>query len=68
IFINGNQANRFSIIVMLSATSILWLTRCIFQIIYPQGSLNPLIQYGMLALFILTTLSFLISLYLVSTQ
>jgi hypothetical protein len=64
LFINSGHSNRFSIMVMLSATSLLWLTRSTLQIIYPQGSLNPVVQYGMLAIFMITTLCFLIPLYL----
>ncbi|MEI7615765.1 MAG: hypothetical protein WCJ54_03540, partial [Actinomycetota bacterium] len=36
LFIYGGRSNRYSIIVMLSATCILWMTRLVFQLIYPQ--------------------------------
>jgi hypothetical protein len=68
IFINGNHSNRFSIIVMLSATSVLWITRSVLQLVYPQGSFNPAVQYGMLAMFILVTICFLISLSIIIFQ
>ncbi len=68
LFTHGDKANRFSIIVMLAATSILWLTRLIFQIVYPQGSINPLLQYGMLAAFISISLCYIISLYSMVAQ
>ena len=68
IFINGNHSNRFSIIIMLSVTSVLWLTRASLQLIYPQGSFKPVIQYGMLAMFIIVTLCFLVSLYIIISQ
>ena len=68
IFINGNHSNRFSIIIMLSVTSILWITRSILQLIYPQGSYSPAVQYGMLAMFILVTICFLISLCIIIFQ
>ena len=45
--------NRYSSIVMLSVTAVLWAARCAMQIIYPQGSINPALQYGMLAAFVL---------------
>jgi hypothetical protein len=48
LLIYGDRANRYSIIVMLAATCILWLTRVAFQVFYPQGSLYPGLQYGML--------------------
>lgn len=65
IFIHGNGSNPFSIMIMLSATSILWLTRSVLQIIYPQGSFHPLVQYGMLAVFIIISFVFLVSLGIV---
>jgi len=68
IFINGNHSNRFSIIVILSVTSVLWITRSVLQLIYPQGSFNPAVQYGMLAMFILVTICFLISLCIIIFQ
>ena len=65
LFIYGNNANRYSIVALLAATCILWLTRTVFQVIYPQGSLVPGLQYGMLAAFALVSLSYLISLILI---
>jgi hypothetical protein len=56
---------RFALIVMFAMSSLLWAVRCFFQIIYPQGSTNPVLQYGMLSAFILVFLCFLISLSLV---
>jgi hypothetical protein len=57
--------NRFSLIVMLSVSVILWGVRCLLQIIYPQGSVNPILQYGMLSAFILIFICFVTSLLLV---
>ena len=68
LFIYANHANRYSIIVMLSATSILWVTRLTFQLIYPQGSLYPGLQYGMLAAFAIIALCHLIPLLIVLIQ
>jgi hypothetical protein len=62
LLIYGDRSNRYSIIVMLAATCILWLTRVTFQVIYPQGSLVPGLQYGMLSAFVLIGLCYLISL------
>lgn len=64
LFIYKDKSNRYSIIVMLAATSILWITRVTFQIIYPQGSINPILQYGMLSAFIIISLCYIISLYI----
>ena len=62
LLIYGDKSNRYSIIVMLVATSILWLTRVAFQVIHPQGSLYPGLQYGMLSVFVIVTLCYLIPL------
>ena len=67
LFIYGEQSNRYSITVMLAATCILWLTRVAFQVIYPQGSVSPLLQYGMLSAFIVVSLCYMVSLYIVVT-
>jgi hypothetical protein len=58
----SGRSNRYSIIVMLAATCVLWLTRVTFQVIFPQGSLYPGLQYGMLSAFVIVTLCYLISL------
>jgi hypothetical protein len=62
LLIYGDKSNRYSIIVMLAATCILWLTRVSFQVIYPQGSLYPGLQYGMLSAFVIVALCYLFSL------
>jgi hypothetical protein len=62
LLIYGEKSNIYSIIVLLVATCILWLTRVSFQVIYPQGSLYPDLQYGILLAFVLVALCHLISL------
>jgi hypothetical protein len=62
LLIHGDKSNRYSIIVMLAATCVLWLTRLTFQLIYPQGSLYPGLQYGMLSAFGMITLCYLVAL------
>jgi hypothetical protein len=64
ILIYSNKSNRYSIVVVLAATCILWLTRSLTQIVFPQGSLYPGLQYGMLAAFLAITLCYLISLFI----
>ena len=54
--------NRFSLIVILSITAILWGVRSVLQIIFPQGSAFPGLQYGMLAVFVFIFTCFLIPL------
>ena len=68
LLIYGDKSNRYSIMVMLAATCVLWITRVVFQVIYPQGSLYPGLQYGMLSAFVLVTLCYLISLLSVLFQ
>jgi hypothetical protein len=64
LFILGGNANRYSIFALLAATCILWLTRLLFQVVYPQGSINPTLQYGMLSAFIIINLCYMISLFI----
>jgi hypothetical protein len=68
LLIYGDKANRYSIIVMLAATCILWLTRVAFQLIYPQGSMSPVLQYGMLSAFIIVSLCYIVSLLIMVSQ
>jgi hypothetical protein len=65
LLIYGNKSNTYSIIVVLSSTSILWITRVTLQIIYPQGSINPALQYGMLSAFIVVSLCYIIPLTII---
>lgn len=62
LLIYGDKSNRYSIIVMLAATCILWLARVSFQVIYQQGSMYPGLQFGMLSAFVIVTLCYLIPL------
>lgn len=64
LFIFGGRANRYAVAVLLAATCILWLTRVVMQAVYPQGSLYPGLQYGMLAAFLLVWLAYTAALVL----
>lgn len=68
LLVYGDRSNRYSIIVMLAATCVLWVTRLAFQLIHPQGSLNPVLQYGMLSAFVVVSLCYIISLCIVVLQ
>jgi hypothetical protein len=68
LFTYGNHSNRFSIIVILAVTCVLWITRSIFQIVYPQGTLYPGLQYGMLSAFLIITICYLASLFIILFQ
>jgi hypothetical protein len=65
LFAIGGRANHYSMIALLTATCILWLTRLVFQVIFPQGSIYPVLQYGMLSAFIVINLCYLISLWMI---
>ncbi len=65
LFIYGNRTNKFSIITMLGVSCILWITRVVFQIVYPQGTEIPVVRYGMLITFLFVFLCFLTSLIIV---
>ncbi len=64
LLIYGGRPNRYSIVVVLAATCVLWITRAVFQLVYPQGSANPVLQYGMLAAFTVVLLCYAISLFI----
>lgn len=68
LLIYGNKSNRYSMVVVLAATCILWITRVLFQLIYPQGSMNPVLQYGMLSAFIIVSLCYIVSLLIMVSQ
>lgn len=62
LLVYGGKADRYSRIVVLSATVALWLSRVLLQLVYPQGTLYPGLQYAMLSAFVMVALCFLISL------
>jgi hypothetical protein len=68
LFAYGARANRYAVVVMLAATCALWITRVAFQLVYPQGSINPVLQYGMLAAFVAVTLCYLVALCIVASH
>ena len=59
---------RFSLMVLLSASCILWASRSMLQLLYPQGTYKPAIQYGMLSVFVLVFICYALSLWLVWTS
>ena len=68
LFVFRNPIDKYSTIVILAMSSILWLFRVILQIVYPQGSQNPVIQFSMLFTFIIVFACFAISLYFISKK
>jgi len=63
-FVFRKKYDKYSLTIILWVSLILWATRLVLQIIYPQGSENPLIQYSMLITFSVVFLCFLISVLL----
>lgn len=59
---------KFQTCIVISMSAMLWTTRVIMQVLYPQGSQNKIIQYSMLLIFIIVLTCFLISLLLLLTQ
>jgi len=49
----GPRPSRYAALVVLGATCVLWSARVVMQIAYPQGSLNAILQYGLLLTFTL---------------
>jgi len=63
--IMGDRSNIYSIAIVWGATCILWFTRVLMQIIHPQGSMSPALQYAMLSLFVVVFLCYAIPLVMV---
>lgn len=61
----GRSANRYSVLVVLGATCVLWAARVVMQLVYPQGSMSAALQYGMLFSFVLVLACYSASLVLV---
>jgi len=61
----GNKPDTYSIAIVLTATCILWFSRVLLQIIRPQGSMSPVLQYAMLASFVVVFLCYAIPLVIV---
>jgi fucose 4-O-acetylase-like acetyltransferase len=61
----GPDKSRYATVVVLGATCSLWSARVVMQIVYPQGSLSAILQYGMLLAFALVLACHAVSLVLV---
>ena len=61
----GQRANRYSVLVVLGATCVLWAARVVMQLAYPQGSMSVVLQYGMLLTFVAVLACYSASLVLV---
>ncbi len=68
LLVYGDRSNRYSVLVVLAATCALWLSRVALQLLYPQGTLYPGLQYGMLSAFLVVTLCYAIPLVIVAFE
>jgi hypothetical protein len=59
VFVYRKPADPFYLRVQLLMASLLWGARVVMQLLYPQGTINPALRYGMLATFVLTFALFL---------
>lgn len=62
----GPRTGRYPLVVTLGATCVLWLARVMMQVVYPQGSMSPALQYGMLVAFIAVLACHVVALALVA--
>ena len=62
------RGRKYPLLIVLSASCVLWLARVIFQIIHPQGSTRPVLQYGMLSTFVIMFLCYLVSLVMTAVD
>ncbi len=61
----GPGSSRYAAGVVLGATCVLWSVRVVMQVVCPQGSTSPLLQYGLLLSFALVLACYSVSLVLV---
>jgi len=57
--------SKISLVVVISSSCTMWLLRILMQVIYPQGSMNMLLQFGMLGAFILTFALYVVGLMII---
>jgi hypothetical protein len=57
----GPRAGRYPLLVVLGMTCVLWFVRVVMQVVYPQGSMSPVLQYGTLAAFVAVLACYLIA-------
>lgn len=57
----GPPVGRYPLLVVLGTTCVLWFARVVMQVAYPQGSMSPVLQHGMLAAFVAVFACYLIA-------
>jgi hypothetical protein len=68
LIIFGETKSSYSLMVVLGASSLLWFVRVVMQIIYPQGTINPILRYGMLSGFVVVFILYVVSTAIVIKQ
>lgn len=59
------KQDRFTYLVLISISVIVWAARVILQIFYPQGSQNQPLQYCMMTIFFFVLLCYLIGVFFI---
>jgi hypothetical protein len=65
VFVFRKPAVTFYIRCIAVTLTLLWGIRVFAQVVWPQGSINPVVQYGMLGVFIITFVLFAASTFLI---
>lgn len=60
----GPDTSKYVAAVVLGANCVLWATRVVMQLVYPQGSASAILQYGMLLSFTVVLACYAVSLVL----
>lgn len=61
IFAYGLKENVQGFFILMIMSTVLWFVRVVMQLVFPQGSMNSALQYGMLACFVIVFILFLTS-------
>ena len=61
---HGPGDSRYAALVVLGATCILWSARVMMQVVYPQGSMHAILQFGLLLAFALVLACYAVALLL----
>jgi hypothetical protein len=61
LFVYRKPVDMFYLRVQLLVMTLLWGFRVVMQLVYPQDTINPATQYGMLSVFVLSLMLFLIA-------
>lgn len=64
----GPRTSRYAAFVVLGPTCLLWSARVVMQLLYPQGSMNAILQYGLLLSFASVLVCYAVSLFVVAAR